>query len=128
MSDKTVLLASSAAGLGLIGLLSIPAALSLASQLRRAESKTEVYEDEDGKSTPEAVAAYSAKVSKACILLFAVIGLGLSIALAVLSTLGETNGIFLENWLSVGTWVSRSLPRKRNHWTPRTDIPSRRPS
>ncbi|KAI1875694.1 uncharacterized protein JN550_001980 [Neoarthrinium moseri] len=105
MSDKTIILATSIAGLGLIGLSSLPAAFSLGSQLRSKDSKSDVYEDEDGKSTPEAVAAYSAKVPKAFILLFSLIGLGLSIALGVLSTLGESNGIFLENWLSVGAWA-----------------------
>ncbi|KAH6657339.1 P-loop containing nucleoside triphosphate hydrolase protein [Truncatella angustata] len=104
MSDKTIILASSAVGLGLVGLLSIPAIVSSAAQLKNREPRTEVYEDEDGKSTPEAVKAYTAKIPKAFILLFSLTGLGLSIALAVLSTLGETNGIFLENWFSVGTW------------------------
>jgi hypothetical protein len=110
MADKTILLASSVAGVTLVGLTSAPALLSFAKQLRSRESQTEIYEDEDGKSTPEAVKAYSAKVPKSFILLFSLAGLGLSIALAVLSTLGETNDMFLENWLCVGTWVSNWLP------------------
>lgn len=110
MSDRTLLLGSAATGLGLIGLLSIPAGVSFVAQFRRKEARTVVYEDDDGKSTPEAVQAYSAKIPKSFILLFAFIGLGLSVALAVLSTIGETNGIFLENWLSVGTWVRKYSP------------------
>ncbi|KAF7537646.1 hypothetical protein G7054_g3519 [Neopestalotiopsis clavispora] len=106
MSQELILLATSAAGLGLIGLLSAPSGLSLAAQLRNREPPpTEIYEDEDGKSTPEAVKAYSAKVPKFFVLLFSLIGLGLSIALAVLSTIGESYGLFLQNWLSVGTWA-----------------------
>lgn len=111
MSDKVTLLASSATGLGAVALLSVPAVLGLAAQLSSRESRPdEVYEDKDGKSTPEAVKAYSAKIPKAFVLLFSLVGLGLSIALAVLSTLGETNGIFLENWLSVATWVRYHCP------------------
>ncbi|KAI0126931.1 P-loop containing nucleoside triphosphate hydrolase protein [Xylariales sp. AK1849] len=106
---KMVLLATSAAGLGLIGLLSLPAVINLAIQLRKREAKTEGYQDEDGKSTPEAFAAFSNKVSKAFTILFSVIGLGLSLALAVLSTLGGIDGLFLENWLSAGTWALLTL-------------------
>lgn len=105
MSNNTFVLASAVTGLGLVGVLSLPAVFGLAAQLRKREPRTEVYEDEDGKSTPEAVKAYTAKIPKAFILLFASVGLGLSIALAVRSTLRETNGIFIENWLSVGTSV-----------------------
>lgn len=105
MSQDNLLLGTSAAGVGLIGLLSAPAVVSLAAQLRNRESQPEIYEDEDGKSTPEAVKAYSAKIPKFFILLFSVTGLGLSIALAVLSTLGESYGLFLQNWFSVGTWA-----------------------
>jgi hypothetical protein len=105
MSENTVLLATSAAGLGLVGLLSLPAVANTVIQLRARESKSEIYEDEDGKSTPESVKAYSAKLPKAFIIFFSVVGLGLSIAVAVVATLGETTGLFLENWLAVGTWV-----------------------
>lgn len=106
MSASTISLATSAAGTGLIGLVSLPAVINLAIQLRNRELKQETYEDADGKSTPEAVKAFSSKVPKAFVILSSVVGLGLSIAIAVLSTLGETNGLFLENWLTVGAWVS----------------------
>ncbi|KAK9788369.1 putative P-loop containing nucleoside triphosphate hydrolase protein [Seiridium cardinale] len=109
MSDRTILLASSATGLGLIALSTAPAVISSVAQLRSHESRSDVYEDEDGKSTPQAVKAYSAKIPKAFILLFSLIGLGLSIALAVLSTVGETNGLFLENWLGVVAWALLSI-------------------
>lgn len=112
MSQDNLLLGTSAAGVGLIGLLSAPAVVSLAAQLRNRESQPEIYEDEDGKSTPEAVKAYSAKIPKFFVLLFSVTGLGLSIALAVLSTLGESYGLFLQNWFSVGTWVRKLPPLK----------------
>lgn len=106
MSDQTtVLIASSAIGTGLIGLLSLPAATKISKQLRNRNLKSDGYQDLDGKSTPEAVKAFSNKIPKAFVLLFVLIGLGLSIALSVLSTLDGKDGLFLENWLAVGAWA-----------------------
>lgn len=106
MSEKTILFATSAVGLGLTGLLSFPAVTNIVLQQRTREAKPEIYEDADGKATPESVKAYSAKLPKIFLILLSVVGLGLSIAVAVVSTLGETTGLLLENWLAVGTWVS----------------------
>ena len=106
--SETALLASVSSGLAVVVLLSIPANSKTFAQLHNREPKSEHYEDEDGKSTPEAVKAYSAKFPKTFTLLFAVAGLGVSIALAVLSILhlAADKDLFLENWLSVGAWVS----------------------
>lgn len=131
-SNKSML-AAVATGLGIIGLVSVPAASSLALQLSRPEPKKETYEDEDGKASPESMKAYSAKLPKFFIVLFASLGSGTTIATAVLSTLssGKDDGLFLENWLSAGASVSRlimttCLPRERerdqNQLTKTTDF------
>ncbi|KAI0008146.1 putative ATP-binding cassette transporter protein [Xylariaceae sp. FL0662B] len=114
MSDQTVVLVTSAAGLGLVATLSVPAVVKLAVQLRSRprDSNSPGYEDEDGKSTPEAVKAFSTKVPKAFILLLSVIGLGISIAVSVLSTLtaaDEQRFLHVENWLVVISWVFLTL-------------------
>lgn len=111
--DKTIVLVTSAVGLGVVAILSVPAALNLG-RLRSRGSKcaTDIYEDKDGKSTPEAVKAFSTKVPKAVMLVFSLIGFGLSIALAVISSLGTQgveSGLFLANWLAVIIWVSSPL-------------------
>ncbi|KAI1455868.1 P-loop containing nucleoside triphosphate hydrolase protein [Annulohypoxylon moriforme] len=110
MTDDTLVVVTSAVGLGAVTVLTAPAALSLY-RLRKRGSKftTGVYEDEDGKSTPDATEAFSNRASKATILIFSLIGLGVSIALAVISTLdsrgGIESGLFLEDWLAVPIWV-----------------------
>ncbi|KAI1138221.1 putative ATP-binding cassette transporter protein [Hypoxylon sp. FL0543] len=113
MPEKTAVLVTSAVGLGVVTVLSFPAALNL-SRLHNRGSKfaTGTYEDEDGKSTPEAVQAFSNKTSKAAILILSFAGLGLSIALAVISTLGPRGieaALFNDNWLSVATWALLTL-------------------
>jgi hypothetical protein len=94
------------AGLVAVGLFTIPAVVSFGAQLAKPEPKEDDYEDPDGKSTPEAVASYSAKVPKTLIFLFAALGCSTSIAVAVVSLITKTEtGIFLEAWLTVATWV-----------------------
>lgn len=111
LPQNTLLLATSAAGVGIVGLLSVPAVRNVLEQFRKKEpyDPSAIYEDVDGKSTLEATRAFSAKWPKAFILFFSAAGLLLSIALGVLATIG--NGyvgerLFLENWLCVGAWVS----------------------
>lgn len=107
MTANIGFLGTSAASVGLIALFTTPAIIRLVLQLRNRDAKTsDAYEDEDGKSTPEAVKAFSAKVPKAFILFLSLVGLGLSIVLAVLSTLDEKKNLFLENWLASAAWVS----------------------
>ena len=109
MSDQNLSLAASAAGVGVIGLLSLPGALSLVSQLRGGHhpAQGEVYEDKDGKSTPEATRAFTTKVPRAIVLLISVVGLGLSVALAVLATLERGSGFVADSWIVVGAWVRK---------------------
>ncbi|KAI0173569.1 P-loop containing nucleoside triphosphate hydrolase protein [Hypoxylon sp. FL1284] len=113
MSDDRVVLVTSAVGLGIVTVSSIPAVLNLGRlRSRGAQFATEVYEDDDGKSTPDATGAFSAKVPKAALLVLSLAGLGLSIALAVSSTLGRPGirgSLFVENWLAVIIWALLTL-------------------
>lgn len=106
MQDDSLRIAV-AIGLGLIGLASVPAAQYIVVQLTTREPKSDTYEDEDGKATPESVKAYSAKWAKISSVIFALISSGTAIASAVLTTLHVGNeGLLLEDWLSAGASVS----------------------
>lgn len=98
-----------ATGLGIILLVSTPAFFTFTSQLTTRQPKQETYEDKDGKATPESVTAYSARLPKTLIVLFAALTCSTGIATAVLATLhiGQ-DGLFLENWLSAGASVSKT--------------------
>jgi len=94
-----------AAGLGVIALASLP---SVSSFLRRKEPRQAIYEDADGKSTPESMEAYSAKLPKAVLLVLSALGCAASLTNAVLVTLNlGKDGLFLEDWLSSAAWVRR---------------------
>ena len=97
----------SAAGLAVVGAATLPGISAIVVQNRNRTPKDNFYEDIDGKSTPEAVAAFSQKIPKTAILLLSVVGFGLSVAISVLSTLNSgPHGLFVVNWLSTATWVS----------------------
>jgi len=108
MRHDSVLLVEVAIGLGVISLLSIPAVLAFASQLRNRVPKKDTYEDEDGRATPEALAAFSNKWAKAFVFLSAGVGLGSQIAVAVLAALQNGSGGLLEDWLALSSWVCPS--------------------
>lgn len=65
-----------------------------------------VYEDADGVATAETTAEYSTTAPKITICLLTLLGLGVSVALAVLRTLERGDGLFLENWFNVAAWVT----------------------
>jgi hypothetical protein len=109
MPDSTLLIVTSAVGWVFIGILSLPAVINIAKDSRKRGSEVpDVYEDQDGKSTPEAAHAIGTKAPKACLLFLDVTGLLLSIVVAVLTTLSPRDtgdGLFIENWICVGAWV-----------------------
>ena len=108
LSSQTNSLIVGAVGLGLVGISSVPALLRLYG--RRKGSNEEIqYVDEDGAATEESQKAFSAVIPRYLILASAVIGLLLSIAAAVLSTVRPSGIFFLESWLLVGGWVSATL-------------------
>ncbi|KAI1174319.1 P-loop containing nucleoside triphosphate hydrolase protein [Nemania sp. FL0916] len=106
--DQIILLATSGLGLGAVAAFSIPAIVHLTRRIGNRSPKTSEYEDKDGQSTKEAVDAFSNKLPKASIAVLSVIGLCLSVAVAVLSTVsprGRGDGLFWENWLAVAGWI-----------------------
>ena len=108
MPDDKELLTYSSLGLGIIAAFSVPATVHLVKQIRNRTPKTEGYEYKDGQSTEEAVKVFSNNLPKVLILILAVIGLCISIAIAVLTTVsprGEGDVLFLENWLAMPAWV-----------------------
>jgi len=96
-------LVAGVAGLVLVSLLTLPSLVGVASHLRESKLKSNLYEDKDGVATEKSVAAYSAKIPKIFLSIFTVLGLGTSIALAVLETLARVDVI--EGWVNVGQWV-----------------------
>jgi hypothetical protein len=106
MHDDSMV-AAVATGLGIVGLVSIPAVFTVMLQLTTRQPRQDSYQDADGKATPESLAAYSAKLPKTLIVLFAALACSTGVATAVLTTLtiGQDT-LFLENWLGAGASVS----------------------
>ncbi|KAI6783299.1 ATP-dependent bile acid permease-like protein [Emericellopsis cladophorae] len=104
-AEHMALLPFSAIGLGLTGLFTVPAIVAIVRQTRKGAPRDQFYEDEDGKSSPEAIANFSNRVPKALVLFFSAVGLGTSIATAVLTALNPAReGLFYENWLLSASW------------------------
>ncbi len=65
-----------------------------------------IYQDEDGVATEESIAKYSTTRTKIVICVLSLLGLGISIALAVLGTLNLSNdGFLIQDWLNAASWV-----------------------
>jgi hypothetical protein len=106
MVEHLPLLAVSATGLGLVGVLTTPTVVTIARQIRLGAPKDNFYQDRDGKATPESIAAFSNRIPRAFILLFASLGLATSISISVFTTIAQAqDGLFLENWLVTASWV-----------------------
>lgn len=103
----------SAVGLGLIAFVAVPAASStfLLSRLHkpvRQEEHRDWYEDEDGVATEESHRKYSATVPLVIALAGCLLGLSVSIASSVISTLLSRKNEMIEGWVTVGSWVDRT--------------------
>ncbi|KAK4451704.1 P-loop containing nucleoside triphosphate hydrolase protein [Podospora aff. communis PSN243] len=85
MTHHDSLLALFGTGAAVIGLFSLPAVSATATRFAKPETKADIYEDEDGQASPESMKAFSAKVPKGLILLFAATGLSVSITLLLLT-------------------------------------------
>ena len=96
-------LVAGVAGLACVFLLTIPSISGGASHLRESKPQPNIYEDKDGVATEKSVAEYSTKIPKIFLSIFVFLGLGTSIALAVLETLAGIDVV--ESWLNVGQWV-----------------------
>lgn len=102
---------SLAAGAITLALVTISSAASLRLIAPRWHSRKDsqlpdVYEDADGVATAETTAAYSTTAPKIAICLLTVLGLGVSVALAVLGTLDGRDSFFLEDWFNAAAWVT----------------------
>ena len=99
--------AAGAAVLALLLILTFPSLSAIASHFREPKTKVEIYKDKDGVATEHSMAAFSAKAPKTLLSIFTLLGLASSLALAVLGTLNRAHDFtFLQNWISVGQWVS----------------------
>lgn len=104
--QKARAFAANIAVLVLVFLLTVPSVLAIQSHFRHKKSKPRLYEDKDGVSTAESMAAYSAKTPKIVLIIFTIAGFAIATSLAVLSTLNQNeNGLFVHNWLNVAQWV-----------------------
>lgn len=94
-------------GLVIVALSTSPAVSAILAQFRDSSPKDNFYQDVDGHSSPETIAAFSNRRPKGAILALSIIGLGTSIAISVLHFLHphyySQSG--LENWLITSAWV-----------------------
>ena len=109
--------ASSIAGLTALILIVLASIPTFVSFFQGAISKARVsapgeasklYEDEDGIATEETQKEYTAALPKYLALSLSVLGLSISIATAVYTTVSPTLILYFEHWLSVATWVRMS--------------------
>ncbi|RKL01801.1 ATP-dependent bile acid permease [Fusarium oxysporum] len=92
-------------GLVVVALATTPALATAVTQLRKRTARDNFYEDADGKSTPESLAAFSNRLPKVFILALSAVGLGTSIAISVLQSLSQSDSLLLKNWLIAGAWA-----------------------
>ncbi|KAI1058055.1 hypothetical protein LB506_000939 [Fusarium annulatum] len=92
-------------GLVVVALATTPALATAVAQLRKRTARDNFYEDADGKSTPESLAAFSNRLPKVFILALSAVGLGTSIAISVLQSLSQSDSLLLKNWLIAGAWA-----------------------
>ncbi|KAG5929613.1 hypothetical protein E4U42_005318 [Claviceps africana] len=109
MTDS-FLLPLCAAALGVVTLSTLPALSAQLVQARHRAPRDNFYQDADGESTPDTMAAFSNKTPKLCLVVFTVVGFGLSLAVTTLSILHPLgDGLAWENWLSNGCWAALVL-------------------
>ena len=76
-----------------------------------SDDTSKLYKDEDGIATEETQKKYSAAVPKSVALLCSLLGFSASMSVAVYSTVYPTLDLYVEHWLSFGTWVRLSNAR-----------------
>lgn len=93
------------AGTALVGLLTLRAASAVVDRLNNRDVKQEIYEDDDGRATPESMKAFSTTRPKIAIVLFSAIGLVISILLVLVTQ--RDSVVTLENLVLIAaSWVS----------------------
>jgi hypothetical protein len=96
-------------GLTVTAVSTIPSVVVLAQRCVPSKRKSylpvaDIYEDEDGTSTHDSVAAFSDRIPKTIIYISTTIGLFSSITLAILSSISQ-DAFLVESWLQLGSWV-----------------------
>lgn len=99
-----------AVALGLIACISSLAFPSLSTKLtpRRSNNRDKIhkiYEDEDGVATETSQNEYYTALPRSSLLASSIIGTLASIAGSIFSTLRPNEGLYIEGWLTVGSWV-----------------------
>ncbi|KAM7200448.1 P-loop containing nucleoside triphosphate hydrolase protein [Rhypophila sp. PSN 637] len=92
-----------ATGVGFIGFFSLPALSVLAVRFRKRERRQPIYEDADGKATPESEQAFSTKRQTAFLLLCVAVGCGVFIPRVLLSNGGDGLSVFA--LLDAASWI-----------------------
>ncbi|ESZ94394.1 putative ABC bile acid transporter [Sclerotinia borealis F-4128] len=87
-----------------VTVLTFPSVFSILSHFReKGKQDPNNYKDKDGVSTEETIAAFSTKVPKTLLVLSTLLGLGTSLALAILDIFHH-DGLKLEDWINVALW------------------------
>jgi hypothetical protein len=106
--DSASLAAAACSSVVVVG-FTLPSAISTVSYFRGKEQKWTSYSDKDGVATEETIATFSTKLPKTILMISTILGLGTSIALAILA-LFHPDGMMTENWINVGQWVRQNIP------------------
>ena len=70
-----------------------------------SDETAKLYEDQDGIATEETQKEYSATVPKSIALWCSLLGFSASMSIAIYSTVHPALDLYVEHWLSFGTWV-----------------------
>lgn len=106
--SQTQTIVVGAVSLALVAVLTVPAVVAVASNFRRKTKATaELYKDKDGTASEESMAAYSAKIPKTALSVFAIVGFAISTSSAITTTVKQ-NEVFslVQSWLNFAQWVS----------------------
>ncbi|RAL13245.1 P-loop containing nucleoside triphosphate hydrolase protein [Aspergillus homomorphus CBS 101889] len=113
-----------ALGLGLISCCSVPALLTIINRFREPKvgtgsdspdtAETPVfglssYEDEDGNATPESLDTFSASWQRVAIVVLSVLGFGVALSQAIISTESDRREYVIPVWLQMGAWMVQCL-------------------
>ena len=66
---------------------------------------SKLYKDEDGIATEDTQKRYSVALPKYIALSCSVLGISASLSIAVFTSVHSSSNLYVENWLSFGTWV-----------------------
>ena len=117
MEEGLVSPIAAAVGLGIVGFCAFPTAKRFVSRQRPRSEGYEVlpglYESIDGKATDESEARYSDREARVAAWIGVVVGLGASLASAILLTVKTSQPSswhVFNNWADVPAWVSLASP------------------